>query len=717
MLNKTIHTRYKIIQPLGSGAFGQTYLATDLALPNEGVCVVKQLKPQSSDPASFKMAKLLFDREAETLKRIGSYERIPQILDYFEEDQEFYLVQDYIEGKTLREEFNSQTVWNEHQAVSFLKEILQILEFIHGQAIIHRDIKPENIIRRVQDQKLFLIDFGAVKQLWLDREQSPSTIIHSRGYTPPEQLAGIPEPNSDIYALGMTCIEALAGVKPEALTQLRDTRTQSVIWAESSNLSSKFKSILNTMVCIDVRKRYESAHCVLQDLELLEQVSSTHYTPTEVSLSYKDSLALSGNSQAYIPTELGTDQAIDADLDIEELKPQLETDPVKTSKSQKKLSSSELLLELSECLTDRQKSLQLKQVVTISRQLLQKKPLILSGFVMTILIVLSFLSLTIYKFSSSRSNSSLVLDPLNTKATHVEPTAVTQAVGNFKNDTSSIKSLKFTPDGKTLISISEEGLVKLRDVQNQSVTLLTQTPHQILAASTSIDSKALAIATEGKLIEVWNLKNHQKLKQISTQQLIWSLALSQDSQLLAAGGLGVIKLWNIQSQPKLLSQQSDETAQPIQAIVFNSTAEVLAMGNADGTVKISNRALNIVHTFHKHSKAVSGVAIDADGALLLTGSEDDTIRIWNLYALNEHTLPAIQADLGGVTAIASSPTKKLIAGSGVYGTVKLWNWHTGQLVTSFTNHAAAVTAMAFSPDGQMLAIGDREGRIVIYILK
>jgi serine/threonine-protein kinase len=140
MQNKIIH-HYRIIKPLRAGAFGQTYLAQNLKLPDQPMCVVKQLKPQSTDPESVKAAKMLFDREAKTLHQIRGHKQIPQILDYFEEDQEFYLVQEYIEGKTLREELDSQQPWDESQAILFLQEMLRIVAFLHSHQIIHRDIK------------------------------------------------------------------------------------------------------------------------------------------------------------------------------------------------------------------------------------------------------------------------------------------------------------------------------------------------------------------------------------------------------------------------------------------------------------------------------------------------------------------------------------------------------------------------------------------------
>ncbi|KAM3097353.1 protein kinase domain-containing protein [Phormidesmis sp. 146-12] len=715
MLDKIIHAQYEIIKPLGSGAFGQTYLAKNLALPDEPVCVVKQLKPQSADPALFKVAKALFDREVETLRQIGHHDRIPQVLDNFEADHEFYLVQEYIEGRTLREELDRQMLWNESQAILFLQEILQILDFVHTQGIVHRDVKPENIIRRLQDQALFLIDFGAVKQLWRDRAQTSSTIVHSRGYTPPEQLAGIPEPNSDIYALGMTCIETLTGVKPESLTQLRSSRTQQIIWPERLSIRPEFKSILEKMVCIDSRHRYVSANSALQDLELLKQAGSTHYTPTEIGISSKESIE--PTSQAYTPTELRINQSTDVYLynTEEEFDQQLESDILQPSEPQsKKLNSKELLLELSECFQNGQKSTPLRKAVDITRQSLRKERIIWSGLLVFTLIGLSVFSTFIYKNSYKASP---VPDALNREENNTAPLATLKEQGNFQEHPSSIKSLNFALSGKTLISSSEGGLIKLRDLQSQSVKILTQTQSQILAVSSSADGKTLAIATETKQIEIWNLNNHQKLNQISTQQLTWSLALSHDGQLLAESGLGTVKLWNY-SQPKQLKKpQSYESSQPIQAIAFNPAAEILAGGNAEGTVKISNLAFNTSRRFHKHSKAVNTVAIEANGVVLFTGSEDDTIRLWNLYALNEHTLPVIQADLSGVKAIASSPTEKIIAAGGSYGTVKLWNWQTGQLIANLSNHSTEVTALAFSPDGQLLAVGDVDGKIVLYALK
>ncbi|MEM9136391.1 MAG: protein kinase, partial [Cyanobacteria bacterium P01_F01_bin.42] len=165
MLDSVLSSRYKILQRLGGGSFGQTYLATDTQRPHSPKCVVKHLKPLRNDADFMETARSLFQREAETLEKLGSHDQIPRLLAYFESNQEFYLVQDYIPGTLLTQEFSSAHPWQEDQAIAFLNGILEVLDFIHQLGVIHRDLKPDNIIRRQADGKLILIDFGAVKTI------------------------------------------------------------------------------------------------------------------------------------------------------------------------------------------------------------------------------------------------------------------------------------------------------------------------------------------------------------------------------------------------------------------------------------------------------------------------------------------------------------------------------------------------------------------------
>ncbi len=265
---------YEIINPLGGGGFGQTFLAKDNHLPGSSLCVVKQLKPKYSDPETLEVAKRLFEQEANILYGL-QHDRIPRLLAHFPQDGEFYLVEEYIEGTTLDRELAPGKQLDEAPTIALLQDILQVLAFVHQQNIIHRDIKPANLIRRKRDNKIVLIDFGAVKAVSL---QSPDTqgssnltvAVGSPGYMPSEQQSGNPQFSSDIYAVGMVCIQALTGLTPSNLQQ--DPSTSEYDCAELSDhisINPALAAFLKRMVRYDYRQRYENATEALLDLQQL----------------------------------------------------------------------------------------------------------------------------------------------------------------------------------------------------------------------------------------------------------------------------------------------------------------------------------------------------------------------------------------------------------------------------------------------------------------
>lgn len=272
-----LNTRYKIVENLGSGGFSNTYLAVDTQSAGNPRCVVKQLRPASIESEYLELLSCLFQTEAEVLKKLGKHKQIPEFIAAFEEEQQFYIVQQFISGCSLDRELIPGQPIVQTEVINLLKEVLQVLSFIHGYGVIHRDVKPSNLIRRESDGRIILIDFGAVKQIHAQDRDNPIIDISTRGYAPPEQISGIPRLNSDIYALGMVGIQALTGVEPTNFK--RDPNTHKVIvevqqfdanpcsWNELTDADDKLVEILDRMVHLDSYRRYESATAALITLK------------------------------------------------------------------------------------------------------------------------------------------------------------------------------------------------------------------------------------------------------------------------------------------------------------------------------------------------------------------------------------------------------------------------------------------------------------------
>lgn len=252
---------YKIIKLLSTGEFSNTYLTEYLDLPNNPQRIVKQLNSNCSDEA-----RGLFTREARVLSQLNRHPQIPTLFDYFEEDGDFYLVHEYIEGHSLSEELIEGKPWNESQVIDLLNEILDILVFVQKFNIIHRDINPENLIRRQIDNKIVLINFAAVKEI--STELTDRTYRGTkRDYMASEQQKGIPQLCSDIYGVGIVAIQALTGLHPKKFPV--DYNTGNIVWRNNAQVSQNFADILDQMVCFYFQNRYQSAAEALRALQSL----------------------------------------------------------------------------------------------------------------------------------------------------------------------------------------------------------------------------------------------------------------------------------------------------------------------------------------------------------------------------------------------------------------------------------------------------------------
>jgi serine/threonine protein kinase, bacterial len=280
-----VRNRYRVTKSLGQGGFGATFVAIDVSLPGEPICVIKQLRPSNNHEKFLRMARELFEREARTLGKIGNHPQIPRLLDFFEERRNFYLVQEYVSGHTIHQEVKQMGLFKEDKIRDFLIEILPVITYIHSQQVIHRDIKPANILRRDQDGKLVLIDFGAVKNYvaqietpeGVDQGSNTQFAVGTSGYAPPEQLAMRPIFASDIYALGVTCIYLMTGKSPKDIEY--NPSTGEMMWHKHVQLGKHMTQVLGKMLEVSVRYRYQSVEEVQRALASTTVVAETRANP------------------------------------------------------------------------------------------------------------------------------------------------------------------------------------------------------------------------------------------------------------------------------------------------------------------------------------------------------------------------------------------------------------------------------------------------------
>ncbi|HEY9675685.1 MAG TPA: serine/threonine-protein kinase [Waterburya sp.] len=702
MLGATLSGRYKIVKYLGGGGFGQTYLAEDLQLPGNPICVVKQLKPISTDPFTLKTAKRLFDREAQVLYQLGNHEQIPRLLAHFEQEQEFYLVQEFIEGHDLKQELPSGKQFSEIQVIDFCQEILKILEFVHQQGVIHRDIKPSNLMRRKQDGKIVLIDFGAVKQVSVqsadsDGQTSLTVAIGSPGYMPNEQQSGRPQFCSDIYAVGMIAIQALTGVPPNQLPE--DPKTSEILWHDKwlhntlhqqVQASCALADVLDKMVRYDYRQRYPTATEAWQALEQLTQSYSSSTTVSASQVSHTVPVDPSEPTVAYslsnqVPGSPGKNT-----LDTVE--------PTQAPPSQQQLP---LSLASSGTLAEPQVSDQTSESMISKPR--QKSPQLLkigAGIVTAVA-----LTVGLYYFQELTLSS--------TESQWVQKIALSKTL---PSDSTLVNPVAMTPDGKTLAMGGDDGTIRLWNVQTGKFTnTLKSHTSGIYALSFSPDGTTLVSGSADATIKIWNSHSGNLIRTLKRRSKagVSALAISPDGTTLISGDrIGTMEIWSL-GTGELINFFAGHTIL-VTALAINSDGQTLVSSSQDNTIKLwelqTGKLMRTLTAADSHP--FFAVALTADAETVAGGGGDGVIRLWERRT--GKLIKSLQVGSAPINVLTFKPHgKTLVSGSGD-GIIRLWDVQTGKPRRTLTGHSAAVNSLAISNDGQTLVSSSQDKTISIW---
>lgn len=270
--NLQLRKRYQAQQILGNHGLGRTFLAKDERKSTQFPCVIKRFLPQEQGTEDPETAAQIFEKQAKRLKQLSQHPKIPNLLSYFLEDGQQYLVQEYVEGEDLKQVVAEKGAFYESQIRDLLQQILPVLEYAHQRNTIHRDIKPENLIR-TDAERLMLVDFSAAER---DARTSISvmgignSIGPSPGYAAPEQVFRAAQPSSDLYSLGVTCLHLLTQTEP---LDLFDLSENDWMWRDCVvyPISDRMGQILDRAIIQATKRRYQSATEMLEDLDKLPQ--------------------------------------------------------------------------------------------------------------------------------------------------------------------------------------------------------------------------------------------------------------------------------------------------------------------------------------------------------------------------------------------------------------------------------------------------------------
>lgn len=595
-----LRDRYRPLTVLGQGGFGRTFLASDLTSPEHPYCVVKQFFMAGTMAPHVEKALEMFRQEATRLKELGEHLQIPDLRDSFELNGHPYLVQSFVEGKTLAQELSEQGNFSEEKVIKLLLELLPVLQFIHDRQVIHRDIKPDNIIRPPQ-QPLNLVDFGAAKFVTMATHQHTGTVIGSAGYAAPEQAVGKAIFASDLYSLGATCAHLLTGVAPLDLYSFSEGR---LAWRDflPHSVSQGFADLIDRLLAPAVKERYGAAAIVLRDVQ-----------------------PLASSRPSYRPAGMVSGSVLPASVKQPAAAPAVTAPP-------RNLLQSEWKCVNTLCGHDRAiLSIALhpdsRTVVSSSTDKTLKIWRLRDGERLDSWEV----GAPVMAIAFSRRGQFLAASLSNTNTVNVwmyRTGVLLYAVEHA----APITSLCFDPHWQEtlLASGGDDGTVTLCPLQETTVTLqhLIHT-RSVTGVTISPNGKWLASSGSDDTVKLWHLATGALVHTLEGHTRdVNAIAFTPDGHTLLSGGSDhKIKLWDVEkgSLRRTLSGHDDW----VLSLAVHPSGQLFASSGKEGIIHLWDLASGkLIQMLSGHAKDVNSIAFTADGLHLVSGSSDRTIKIW-----------------------------------------------------------------------------------------
>ncbi|MGF2036181.1 MAG: protein kinase domain-containing protein [Nostoc sp. CmiVER01] len=646
-----LQERYHLIKQIGKGGFSKTFLAVDEGEFPPIPCVVQELSPEYE-------TSITFGQKAQQLEKLGKHPQIPALLNYFQQDGHFYLVQEFIAGTNLAQVVEEEGAFNETQIWQLLEDVLPVFQFISDACgglrlrnIIHRDIKPQNIIRRSPITKkgnFVIVDFSTAKIVTEIDCLTSETSIGSPEYAAPEQARGKAVFASDLYSLGVTCIYLLTQISPFDLYDIANdcwvwqqylTTKVSDVWRQDSK-SLRLAQILDKLLQKAVNRRFQSADEVMQAMGM-ESKTQNFKLPNP---PWRCLHTLTGHS--------GTLSSVNA--------------------------------------------------LAISPD----------G----------------YTLASASDDKNIKLWDLNTK----------KVLATLSGHSQAVKSVSFSPDGQILATASDDKTIKLWQVERlEQICTLLGHAHAVKSVAFSPDGQILASGSWDKTIKLWDVNTGREICTIAGHQLkVNSVAFSPQGQLLASASYDrTIRLWQIPTRGRGAGsrEQGDinsaelkdhsQGAENIPPFPLPPLPQSPLRGGPESPCPIPPAPLppvenrpcySLLSTLSGHAWAVLTVAFSPDGRILATGSDDNTIKLWEVNT--GQLICTLVGHSWSVVAVAFTADGETLLSASCDKTVKLWRVSTAEEIVTLSGHVDSVSAVAVSKVTQLIASGSRDKTIKLWQL-
>lgn len=281
--------------------------------------------------------------------------------------------------------------------------------------------------------------------------------------------------------------------------------------------------------------------------------------------------------------------------------------------------------------------------------------------------------------------------------------------------TNSIKSIQFTPNGKKLVSAHQDCTVKIWDVfTHQHLCTLKGHDSPMLSVALHPDGGLIASGSEDGTIKIWDFNKNKCLHTIREHTSnVWGISFSPDGQLFASGSYDkTIKIWRLDQKICIYTLKGYDDQ--IGTVTFNSEGSLLATAG-ESVVEIwdvaSGNCLYVLEE-EEHKGRIKSVAFSPDNQLLVAGSTDKTIKIWDLH--NRQLIRKLIGHDASVVSVAVSPDGEKIVSSACEGTIRIWNIDDGKCIQELTGHQNWVWSAKFSPDGQFIASASQDENIILW---